>query len=689
MDDTAEQQPLGSAPFNASPAPAPASISQPLTTMSPKTPRTPSPSPPPQFNFNEVASSNPEAAFFASVDTSAHLKLQRSVRALATEIQSRQRAAAQAGLRKAAGGATAYIDQDESGTYDPNPKRKRATPPAPSTKKPKRARILGPEDLDDDGNPKSRKKNMVGYRNLVSFKFEKESSLAYLRTLTPEPFPEPEFDRPEYNDPEEESDSDTDSDTDSDEDSGYGGSFPKKSKRNIKKPIRLGETQRDDGLTLEGLSIGHPQRRGCKSCFLSGNDDCSLIQDPDTYPCEECDDAGCDCQLILPPKYKAVCKRCKAMRQPCSYKLDGGKDQDSCKACADSGIECCAGPRSEGNFTRRMEAVFSRTTPEREKLAGLREDSSPERDRKYVMCNQCRNGGKKCNLKGKKATGPCRECKKAGQECQFVWKPTRLLSLMGNGEDSASSRTPKKKGGKNRPDRDPLTPSPTSREQAGEPHTPNTHTQTLYAEVEAKLKRKQKKLEAKGLIPKDEGVKHQHIITSFCHPIKFNYIPPPTFSPFDLPVTRRSTTSEASVASSSNTNPTNNTSIFGNKSNTSRKEKKKSKKSKVIAPPQPDPCDFCLSPFFPLTGLADNSGPRTVEGYYDPSGSGFEEISGGYSELGYKSTKMCVDCTTARIRIMGCEGHRGSSSTFSLLYVLIFCYTIFRCLSLTQFFTPS
>lgn len=207
--------------------------------MSSEIPRTPSPSPVPQFNFNEVASSNPEAAFFASVNTSAHLKQQRSIRALATEIQSRKRAAAQAGLRKAAGGATAYIDQDESGTYDPNPKRKRATP-APSSKKPKRARILAPEGLDEDGNPKLGKRNMIGYRNLVSFKFEKESSLAYLRTLTPEPFPEPEFDRPEYNDPEEESDSDEDSD----EDSGYGGSFPKKSKRNIKKPARLGETER-------------------------------------------------------------------------------------------------------------------------------------------------------------------------------------------------------------------------------------------------------------------------------------------------------------------------------------------------------------------------------------------------------------------------------------------------------------
>ncbi|CZR52507.1 uncharacterized protein PAC_02384 [Phialocephala subalpina] len=530
-------------------------------------------------------------------------------------------------------------------------KRKRATPPEP--KKPKRARALGPEDLDEDGNPKQRKKNKVGYRNLVSFKFEKESSLAYLRTLTPEPFSEPEFDRADYEDPEVESESDSDSD----EDSGYGGSFPKR-KRNTKKPARLGETERDDGMTLDDLTIGHPQRRGCKACFLSSNDDCSLISDPDSYPCEECNDAGCDCQLILTPKYKAVCERCKFLKQPCSYKLDGGKDQDSCEACVSAGVKCCAGPRAEGNFTRRIDEVLNRTTPEREVLAGLKEDSPPERDRKFVMCNQCRNGGKRCNLKGKKATGPCRECKKIGQECQFVWKPNRLLSLMGNGEGEPSSSTDKKKG-KNARD---STPPPDGRDLTGEPHTPNTHTQVLYSEVERRLKRKQKKLEAKGLalpepgkqnssssftkkkkgkkwmgdqsprlIGTTLGVKHIDIITAFCHPIKFNYIPPPTFSPFDLPSSRQASTSEASVASSSNS-----TSIFG------KKEKKKSKKTKTVVPPDPDPCDFCNSPFFPLTGLSDTSGPRKVEGYYDPSSAGFEEISGGYSELGYKIRKLRV-----------------------------------------------
>jgi hypothetical protein len=47
-----------------------------------------------------------------------------------------------------------------------------------------------------------------------------------------------------------------------------------------------------------------------------------------------------------------------------------------------------------------------------------------------------------------------------------------------------------------------------------------------------------------------------------------------------------------------------------------------------------------------------------VEGFYWPDGKGFEEIFGGYSELGYSASKMCVGCTFEKVRIRGCGGHQ-------------------------------
>ncbi|KAE8448830.1 hypothetical protein EG329_008832 [Mollisiaceae sp. DMI_Dod_QoI] len=620
--------------------------------------RTPTPSPPPSFNFTQPAPSISEAAAFWSLSSSANLRTQRSIRELGVLINSRKRAAAKVALRNAVGAATAYIDQDDSGTY--NPKGGRVTPPIPSVKKPKRQRV---EEDDDDGNPRPKKKNWVGYGSIITFKFTTKKALDYLQSITPDHFSESGNTNVE------------DEETDSDHDSGYGASFEfPRSKRKTKKPARFGDSTRDDGLTLKDLTIGHPQRRGCKSCFHSGNDACSLIHDPDSYPCEECDDAGFDCELILIPEYKKACERCKALKLTCSYKVDGGKHQTRCEACEDRNVACCAGPRSEESFTRRMDHVLSRSTPERQVLASLRQESPPERDRQFVSCNQCRNQGKKCSLKGKRSTGPCSHCRKAGEECQFAWAPTRAQSppsqlalqlVMKSENQKLRKRRRQQQQGRN-----PSTPEPaTHKELTGEAYTPETHTKTLYSEMEAKAlkqnKNQNKKRNALGfdtepkgkqhhksknyklwkgpqspkLIGTTLGIRHIEIVTAFCHPIKFNYIPPPTFSPFTLPFRRASTTSSTI---SSNNDPNN----------------KKSKAGELIQAPPPGPCNFCESPFFPLTGLTDSTGPKTVEGFYYPDGSGFEEISGGYSELGYKPTKMCVTCTTHRIKIMSCIMHQ-------------------------------
>jgi hypothetical protein len=177
----------------------------------------------PDFNFDAPAAPAPEAAYFEDYDaTPEKSRMPRNIRELGILLNRKRRAAIQSTAR---GAATAWIDQDESGTYDP--KRKRATPPECAPKKVKRQRL--PEEFDDEnGHPKPRRHyHPVGYGFPMAFVFKSEKALNYLRSITPGPFGSPSSSADD-----ELSDSSTDSD------SGYG-SFPKLRKK-TKQPKRLG-----------------------------------------------------------------------------------------------------------------------------------------------------------------------------------------------------------------------------------------------------------------------------------------------------------------------------------------------------------------------------------------------------------------------------------------------------------------
>jgi hypothetical protein len=144
-----------------------------------------------------------------------------SIRNLGIFLNKKRRAAVQGAMR---GGATAWLDQDDSGTYDP--KLKRATRDECGTvKKGKRRKIVGG---DEDGNLKSRKfYRKVGYSFMVALRLESEEGKEYLRSITPGPVES------------ESSNSDSDSSGSStDSDPGYG-SFPKR-RRKKRQPKRLG-----------------------------------------------------------------------------------------------------------------------------------------------------------------------------------------------------------------------------------------------------------------------------------------------------------------------------------------------------------------------------------------------------------------------------------------------------------------
>jgi len=106
------------------------------------------------------------------------------------------------------------------------------------------------------------------------------------------------------------------------------------------------------------------------------------------------------------------------------------------------------------------------------------------------------------------------------------------------------------------------------------------------------------------------GGKTMHITTSYCHPIQFNWIPPPPLSP-----------------------------------------------SSSEIKPSPFPCHFCTDPGLPyaIAGLGSKL-VEVMQWEYDPT-AGYEELGGGWVEAGEEGTRLCIQCTMERVLICLCTDH--------------------------------
>ncbi|KAL9607500.1 MAG: hypothetical protein Q9167_007583 [Letrouitia subvulpina] len=162
--------------------------------------------------------------------------------------------------------------------------------------------------------------------------------------------------------------------------------------------------------SIQNVTLGHPAARGCKAC-LNLSLPCTLIQEGGTYPCEDCIQDGYECELIIPPAKKRSCQYCRRRRFGCSY-LDQDYDHTQpCAACAAAGGKCIAGPA-----TGR-----TRTGPAYDQFFDFTKPVSPAPkgpDRPFVKCAPCRKARKWCSLR-KNQVGPCKRCRKDGTECTF------------------------------------------------------------------------------------------------------------------------------------------------------------------------------------------------------------------------------------------------------------------------------
>ena len=129
------------------------------------------------------------------------------LRDLGIILNSRRRATLHVAIR---GAGTAWIDHDDSGTYDP--KKDRATPSPPVTPPRRRRRGRAHEENNESitAPPRPRKGPPVGYRSLMTFSFTSDKALEYLRSISPGPFDSqsstPDKDLSNDSEPEEECD---------------------------------------------------------------------------------------------------------------------------------------------------------------------------------------------------------------------------------------------------------------------------------------------------------------------------------------------------------------------------------------------------------------------------------------------------------------------------------------------------
>ena len=476
--------------------------------------------------------------------------------------------------------STGYVDQDNSGTYDP--KLDRATPPRTP---------IARRERDPSAGPNQTKTKKVGYSFPVILTLKSAKSLDYLRSISPalglysSSSSELADDRSDYES----------------RDPGL------RRRRRAKKPV-AGAIARHNGLTIDQLPKDHPQRRGCKACFELGDDECGLIQDKYDWPCGACLESNIECELIVPPKFKKGCTRCKQKRLKCPFREDGGKGVDSCSFCEEVGETCIAGPLDEClEYKFDGGPAIVKTALEARAIDKTSSPPQPQespkipvpRPRQYVMCNQCRASSLRCTLK-RDQEGPCKHCRLAGDQCKFVYKSLGLnrqlsdiLLSMPNGQIQV-----------------PLPEDDNDRHQAA-PTSPSANTRQLYSEILSKRKystvprkyNKQSKANncskvtkpTSKLIGITEGIQHIVITTSFCHPIKFFYLPDPQMR---------------------------------------------------------HPCSWCTSPVFGLWGHSS----RQVEVIPFGKDVGNEEMSGGHSEDGVEQTRMCCQCTLERTNIIYCEG---------------------------------
>ncbi|TEY60247.1 hypothetical protein BOTCAL_0183g00150 [Botryotinia calthae] len=601
-------------------------------------------------DFNAPAAPAPETFSLPSYRSSPSMRcnMPRNFQELSIMFNSTKRTAAIKGQAQRIGIAGA--DRDDSGTYDPSLERKRNTRSTRATTK--KNKENGGESAKSVGADNGRKiKEQGSFELMVTIKLTSERGLAYLRKITPGPEDDERSFPPIDEADDKDSGNKNDKEEEDEEEEEIAIKYPIHSTR--RKKVKTSHNGRSDGLILSDLNNGHPQRRGCKSCFEAGDDECSLIEYNHEWPCESCEDAGIDCELIIPPELKLSCIRCKEkLRKRCSYADDGGKDVDSCKACEEAGAKCIAGPKAgSGPSTRTIDVLDnieakkkggSNTKKEiankllATAIATVTNVAKPKAaPRKYVSCNRCRLEVKaKCTLK-RDEEGPCSRCIKAKVPCTFTMLPLPIPTPSNKGKSKANG---KETGPVLRTPQD-LTQTiilESTRLNDREWRTTDPHARRTKAQQKAYKRAISSSSPNEQFLITNSINEHNSLSRLPSYDLKYstqatNQLIPPTFALHHKGI-------RTIIIPTSFAHPL----IFNYK-----------RDPMALYPP----CDFHSTPFFGLFGYGIRH--VTVVPWPSITGAGYEELENGWGDsgAGHDTTRMCVKCTYERVKILGCIEH--------------------------------
>lgn len=379
-----------------------------------------------------------------------------------------------------------------------------------------------------------------------------------------------------------------------------------------------------------------PFARGCVECAAtigsSGQSQCSLLHDERHWPCLTCQEDGHDCEMIVHPARKRQCEACKRRKVPCSYTYTKNHGV-SCSQCESVGLPCVAGPDFKFLKQRiRLDRDWEKDPLPTKKKGKLRANEE---------CWECSQAGTACSYECEDDGSGCEACKQNGSPCTIGTGPPpqpkpRQSRKRKRDVEKETNRVDAEAGTPNTAEQEGVTPEEkdeTPKDARKDSaidvprpfRMPNSCNPHAIAAAKKREQDAQRKQDAENSLPSPPSSSsqqswspsqpiHHHrprgqpifrkISTSFCHPIEFNC---------DIGPDEGGTSKDTST-----------------------------------------PCDFCAKPYLALHGLGRKKNVEVIDFQND---SPYTETHNGHFSLGESTTRVCLECTTARANILFCMQH--------------------------------
>ena len=259
--------------------------------------------------------------------------------------------------------------------------------------------------------------------------------------------------------------------------------------------------------------IGHKEARGYWGCYELGRDECSLISDFPQWPCETCAADGHNCELITPPERKRPCEHCISQKLTCPYNYIQDHAQP-CRPCQIAGANCVAGPVKNGI---RLRISLDRDWDDYPAPKTKPNSLLPQ------ACLRCEETGQDCSLlSGQDSTYGCVICEIDGVQCKSA---TAAIATSHKAHDVASRHKTSDESSHKSKIKDPNTKrrrrDSAVKDDGG--RAKKRHNQDIADdEPEILAQSSKKKQHISKLLPLlSQSSVRREIVTKLCHPITF------------------------------------------------------------------------------------------------------------------------------------------------------------------------